>query len=79
VRYGLEGGRQERDLCWFDDTAFLPHLWKTLGAEGFSAEVTFGEPRQYPDRRTAADATRDEVVAMRAGQSVGAGPIAAAK
>ncbi len=23
VRYGLEAGRQERDLCWFDDTAFL--------------------------------------------------------
>jgi 1-acyl-sn-glycerol-3-phosphate acyltransferase len=79
VRYGLEGRRQERDLCWFDDTAFLPHLWKTLGAEGFSAVVTFGEPRQYPDRRTAADATHDEVVGMRAGLSVGAGPIAAAK
>ena len=46
VRYVLEAGRQERDLCWFDDTAFLPHLWKTLGAAGFSAEVTFGEPRQ---------------------------------
>jgi 1-acyl-sn-glycerol-3-phosphate acyltransferase len=67
VRYGLEAGRQERDLCWFDDTAFLAHLWKTLGAAGFSAEVTFGEPRQYPDRRTAADATHDGVVAMRDG------------
>ena len=29
--YELEAGLQERDLCWFDDTAFIPHLWKTLG------------------------------------------------
>jgi 1-acyl-sn-glycerol-3-phosphate acyltransferase len=79
VRYGLEAGLQERDLCWFDDTAFLPHLWKTLGSAGFSAEVTFGEPRLYPDRRAAAEATHDEVAAMRAGASVGAGPVAAAQ
>ncbi len=65
VRYELEAGLQERDLCWFDDTAFLPHLWKTLGSAGFYAEVTFGEPRHYPDRRAAAEATHDEVVAMR--------------
>lgn len=74
VRYALEAG-QERDLCWFDDTAFLPHLWKTLGSAGFSAEVTFAEPRQYPDRRTAADATHDEVAAMRAGQMVANGGV----
>lgn len=79
VRYRLKAGRHERDLCWFDDTAFLPHLWQTLGAEGFSAEVTFGEPRHYPDRRAAADATHDEVVAMRAGASVDTGSIAAAQ
>jgi len=65
VRYVLEGGGHERDLCWFDDTLFLPHLWKALGTPGFSAEVTFGEPRTYPDRRTAADATHAEVAAMR--------------
>ena len=66
VRYVLNGDARERDLCWFDDTLFLTHLWKTLGAGGFSAEVTFGQPRIYPDRRTAADATHDEVAAMRA-------------
>lgn len=67
VRYLIEGGRQERELCWFDDSLFLPHLWKALGTEGFSAEVTFGEPRLYPDRRSAAAGTHDEVAAMRAG------------
>ena len=65
VRYVLADGSAERDLCWFDDTLFLPHLWKALGAGGFSAEVTFGEPRTYPDRRVAAQATHDEVAANR--------------
>ena len=65
VRYLLEDGSHERDLCWFDDTFFLPHLWRTLCTARFSAEVTYGEPRIYPDRRTAADATHDEIVAMR--------------
>jgi len=66
VRYVLDSGAHERDLCWFGDAPFLPHLWKALGAPGFSADVTFGEPRTYPDRRTAAGATHDEVAAMRA-------------
>ncbi len=68
VRYVLEDGRRERDLCWYDDTLFLPHLWKALGVAGFVAEVTFGEPHVYPDRRTAADATHEEVAGMRAGR-----------
>ncbi len=67
VRYVLEDGN-ERDLCWFDDTLFLPHLWKVLGTRGFSAQVTFGEPHVYPNRRSAAAATHDEVVAMRASE-----------
>lgn len=65
VRYILAHGACERDLCWFDNTLFLTHLWKTLGTRGFSAEVTFGEPRLYPDRRTAAQATHDQVATMR--------------
>lgn len=70
VRYVLADGSQERDLCWFGDAPFLPHLWKTLGTEGFSAEVKFGESHIYPDRRTAARATRAEVTAMRSGALV---------
>jgi len=72
VRYVLHGSASERDLCWFGDALFLSHLWKTLGTSGFGAEVTFGAPRIYPDRRIAADATRDEVVAMRAEEQVSA-------
>jgi 1-acyl-sn-glycerol-3-phosphate acyltransferase len=65
VRYILEDGACERDLCWFDDTLFLPHLWKVLQSSGFSAHVSFAEPRVYPDRRSAAAATHEEVAGLR--------------
>jgi 1-acyl-sn-glycerol-3-phosphate acyltransferase len=65
VRYVTEDGSPERDLCWVGDAAFLPHLWKTLGAAPFHAEVCFGEPHLYTDRRSAAAATQAEVEAMR--------------
>ena len=41
---------------------------KALGTPGFSAEVHFGEPRIYPDRRIAADQTHAEITAMRNGE-----------
>ncbi|MGA9071579.1 MAG: lysophospholipid acyltransferase family protein [Terracidiphilus sp.] len=65
VRYEIEDGTPEAKLCWGDDTLFLTHLITTLNTPGFSAHVRFGEPHIYPDRRTAADATHDEVIAMR--------------
>lgn len=67
VRYVFHDGSRERDLCWYDEALFLPHLWKTLGVSGFSAKVRFGEPQMYLDRRSAADATHDEVATMREG------------
>ncbi len=63
-----ESGRPaERDLCWFGDQAFLPHLWKILGLAGISAEIRFGEPRVYSSRHFAAAQTHAEVTAMRRG------------
>jgi 1-acyl-sn-glycerol-3-phosphate acyltransferase len=70
VRYVPEDGSLERELCWFGDAAFLPHVWKVLGGPCFSAEITFGEPHIYVNRRIAADATRAEVQAMRDGTAV---------
>jgi 1-acyl-sn-glycerol-3-phosphate acyltransferase len=66
VGYIPGGNIPERELCWFDDSLFLPHLFKLIGLPGFSAIVSFGEPRIYADRRIAAEETRAEVVAMRA-------------
>lgn len=65
VRYRLQNGIPERELCWFGDDEFLPHLWKALGFQGFTAEVRFGTPQIYPDRRTAAAQTQAEIAAMR--------------
>lgn len=65
VRYVIEGGMEERELCWFGDIEFLPHLMKTLETPGFAATLKFGVPHVYSDRRAAADATWAEVTAMR--------------
>lgn len=65
IRYVPEDGSPERELCWFGDDPFLPHLWKALGASDFSAEVHFGEPRVYMTRRAAADSTYAEIEALR--------------
>jgi lyso-ornithine lipid O-acyltransferase len=65
LRYVLTDGSDERDLCWFGDDPFLPHLWKALGCGGFTAEVRFGEPQVYPHRRVAADTTHAEITALR--------------
>ncbi len=70
VRYVIDGGVEERELCWYGDTLFLTHLMKALRTPGFAAEVSFGEPRIYPDRRIAANATWAEVRAMREGKGV---------
>ncbi len=65
IRYTIHDGTPERELCWYGDEKFVSHLWKVLGVGGFEAVVRFGEPRAYTDRRVAADATHDEIVAMR--------------
>ena len=65
VRYVIEDGTPERELCWFGDESFATHLVKVLGVAGFSAKVRFGQPRIYTDRRVAADQTHAEITAMR--------------
>lgn len=65
IRYVIEDGTPERELCWFGDDAFVPHLFKALGTANFYAEVQFGEPRVYSHRRIAADQTRAEINMMR--------------
>ncbi|MGB9032867.1 MAG: lysophospholipid acyltransferase family protein [Acidobacteriaceae bacterium] len=56
----------ERELCWFDDAPFLPHLLQTLTYRGIVAEVEFYPERSvYADRKTAALELHDKVEAMR--------------
>lgn len=65
IRYITSDGSPERELCWFGDDDFGPHLLKTLRMPGFHAEVHFGEPHVYANRRTAADETFAEIAATR--------------
>lgn len=65
IRYVIDGGIPERELCWFGDALFLPHLLRVLRTKGFCAEVHFGAPRVYASRRMAAQATHGEIAAMR--------------
>jgi 1-acyl-sn-glycerol-3-phosphate acyltransferase len=65
LRYSAGVSVDERELSWVGDVPFLPHLWKTLGTPSLQAEVRFGAPRVYRDRRTATRETHAEIVAMR--------------
>jgi lyso-ornithine lipid O-acyltransferase len=67
IRYVIDDGTPERELCWFGDDTFAPHLLKTLNSPGFEARLKFGKPQVYPHRRVAADETFSEIAAMRAG------------
>jgi len=65
VFYETSDTGAERDLCWYGDEAFLPHLLRVLRVEGFTAVVRFGSPEIYLDRQTAAWRSHDAVSAMR--------------
>ncbi|HUA93796.1 MAG TPA: lysophospholipid acyltransferase family protein [Terracidiphilus sp.] len=66
IRYVLESNVAERELCWYGDAPFLSHLWKVLGAAGFTARIHFGEPQVYANPRLAAEETHALVAGMRA-------------
>jgi 1-acyl-sn-glycerol-3-phosphate acyltransferase len=66
VRYVIEDGTPEKELCWYGGASFTPHLLKALGVAGFSAKVRFGQARVYTDRRVAADTTHAEITDLRA-------------
>lgn len=72
IAYEPKGrGMVERDLCWFGDERFLPHLMRVLNVEGFTAVMRFGEPFVAADRRGAAMMAHDAVVGMRGRGSSG--------
>jgi len=65
IRYIIDSGIEERELCWYDDELFVTHVWRVLGVKGFWAQLKFGEPQIYPHRRVAADMTHAEITAWR--------------
>lgn len=60
------GTLPERELCWFGNAAFVPHLLRTLSWSHMHAELDFHPDRQvYPDRKTAAFSLHETVTEQR--------------
>ena len=65
IAYRLRHG-EERDLCYYGDVSFVPHLLRTLGLGGVTAELEFfPDPVTYAERKAAALDLHDKVEAMR--------------
>lgn len=66
IRYLSGKGYSERDLCYYGDIHFAPHLLQTMGHDSLGGRIDFSsQTRTYPHRRVAADETRQEIVALR--------------
>ena len=65
LRYQTDGNKSERDLCWFGDASFLPHLFSVLTGETITVQICYGGQLIYEDRRKAARATREAILALR--------------
>lgn len=58
---------EERDLCWYGDDSFVPHLLRTLGRRGIEVEMEFyPDENVYAERKAAALDLHEKVEAMRA-------------
>lgn len=65
ISYTLQDGDVGRDIAYWGEMTFFPHLLKLLSKKGVSATVTFGEQsRKLVDRKIAAAAMREEVVKL---------------
>lgn len=59
-------GTDERDLCYFDDATFAPHLIETLGRKDVRGRVLFDTQRRtYQSRKEAASDTWERVARLR--------------
>ena len=72
VQYEIAAPWTERDLCWFGDAGFVPHLAKVLNAPGFTIRVEFRASQIYADRRSAAEATHQQIANARVSRAVAA-------
>jgi len=65
ISYTLHDGDVGRDIAYWGDMTFFPHLLKLLSKRGLSATVKFNpQSRQFDDRKTAAVQMREEVLKL---------------
>lgn len=66
IGYSAGAGSVEKDLCYYGDISFAPHLLATLQLPDVLATMQFEAPGQvYGDRKRAAALTRDAVEELR--------------
>jgi lyso-ornithine lipid O-acyltransferase len=64
ISYVAEDGDAGTDVCYWGDMTLATHLWKLFGLRRVHARVRFGPAAKYADRKTAAVATRQSVLAL---------------
>lgn len=66
LSYMIEDGTVGRDIAYWGDMTFFPHLLRLLSRKGVKAEVRFSaSARTFADRKVAATELRDEVLRLR--------------
>ena len=67
ITYDLEDGEAAREVCWWGDMTFLPHLWNLLGKRDIKARIAFGEPvAAGGDRKQLSHVLHEQVVQLHA-------------
>jgi 1-acyl-sn-glycerol-3-phosphate acyltransferase len=66
IGYSAGAEAEERDLCYYGDISFAPHLLETLQLLEILATLRFAPSgKRYDDRKKAAMLTREDVVELR--------------
>jgi len=65
IGYELQDGDVGKDVAYWGDMTFFPHLLKLLSKRGLSASVKFSShPHTFTERKAAATAIREEVLKL---------------
>lgn len=64
IGYAVSAGTVGADVAYWGDATFFPHLIRLLSKEWVTAQVSFGAPAQYGDRKQAASETNQLVTAV---------------
>ena len=67
IAYDTNDADPATDVCYWGSMTFATHLWRLFGIKRTRAYVRFGVPSLYADRKTAARATREVILAISAG------------
>lgn len=63
IRYELDDGAAEREVCWWGDMALLPHVLNLLAKKTIRATIAFGDPMAATgDRKQLSQTLHGEVL-----------------